>query len=168
MITYVYAFILTAVVAVTVEMLTPAGEGGRLGSHVRFIAGLCLLIALIQPLREGISILRSVADGRVSWPWEEMIPEAETDYEAILRDELTSLGKMEAEAWVSAVLMERFGIPKENHTCTVTVSLGDDGMTPVIDGVTILLTGASIFQNPHAIEAYITDRLRCSCTVAIG
>lgn len=162
---YVYGFILTAVMAVLVEMLVPAG--GKLGGHVRLVAGLCLLVALIGPIREGIGLLRSAADGSWEWGIPEEFPEIDTDYEGMLGDHLASLGQREMEAWVSTTLTERFGIPAERATVTATVTAGEGGV-PVLRHIHIRLTGSSVFKNPHEVEAFFTEQLGCPCTVAVG
>lgn len=167
---YIYAFLLTAVAAAIVELLAPVGEGGRLGGVVRFAVGLCLLVMLLNPLREGISLLRSIADGHLAINWEGEAPVEQLDYDGILQDELSDLGRSEVEAWVSATLAARFGIPAEHHTVTVSMAEGaaEDGGLPALTGITILLHGSSVFENPHQIESYFTDQLGCPCAVAIN
>lgn len=164
---YVYSFILTAVAAVLVELLAPTGEGGRLGGGVRLVAALCMLVMLIQPLQEGITLLRSIADGTPDFSWAGDISADESDYEHILQEELSGLGRGEVTAWVTDALADRFGIPKDNHTVTVTMGAAEGEAMPVVAHVTILLHGSSVFENPHQIEDYITDKLGCPCTVAI-
>ncbi len=165
---YLYAFILTAVAAVLVEMLAPSGEGGRLRSHVRLMAGLCMLVMLITPLREGLTLIRSIADGTLEWSWAEDAPTEESDYQNILEEGLSSLGQQEVAVWVKHTLEADFGIPPSNHTVTVTMVPAEGNALPAVAQVTILLHGASIFENPHQIEDYITDRLGCPCYVAIA
>ncbi len=164
---YIYAFVLTAVAAVMVEMLAPSEEGGRLGGSVRLVAGLCMLVMLLQPLKEGIALVRSLADGDVQISWDGSTPTDEQDYQDILQGELAALGRGEVVSWVSGILETSFGIPKENHTVTVEMAPVEGVELPAVAKVTILLHGASIFENPHQIEDYITDRLGCPCTVAI-
>lgn len=164
---YVYAFIFTAVAAVIVEMLATTGTGGRLGGAARLVAGLCMLVMLLDPLQEGISFIRSLADGRMELTWEGETSADESYYKDILQEELAGLGRSEVAAWVTAVMDSQFGIPAENHTVTVSVTPAEDGGLPAVTGITIVLHGASVFENPHQIEAYITDRSGYPCTVAI-
>lgn len=163
--TYVYALILTAVAAAVVELMIPEG---KLSGTVKGAVGLCLLLALLNPIKEGVAVIRQMADGEISPPWTgEDAPDAE-NYQDVLRDELAALGEKEVSAWVSDTLRDTFGIAVENHTCTVTMTVEEDGITPAVGHVTVVLSGVAIFENPHAIEAYISERLGCTCAVAVG
>ena len=71
---YILTLLSASLAASVVELLAPNGEGGRLASHIRMIAGLFLLVALLTPLREGIRLLREAADGDLSSRVEALIP----------------------------------------------------------------------------------------------
>ena len=161
-----YALIATAVAATLVELIAPQGEGGRRGGQVRLIAGLCILIALIQPLREGITLLRAVAEGNLS----EMIPDmelpSEEEYGSVWADTLEGLGEQEVASWVEGVLGREFGINPDNRRVQVICENTDS--TLCVREVRIALWGAAIWKDPHAIEAYVSERLFCPCTVSVG
>lgn len=163
--TYVYALILTAVTAVVVELMMPEG---RMSGVVKGVLGLCLLVTLLAPIKEGIALIRQVATGEITLPQGGDHMLNGEDYQGHLRDELATLGEQEVLAWVSMTLEQVFGIASKNHTCTVTMGVAADGMTPVVERVTLILSGTAIFEDPHAIEAYIAEQLNCSCTVAVG
>ena len=74
--TYILSLLAASLAAAVVELITPKGEGGRLVSHVRMVAGLFLLVALLAPLREGITLLLDAAQGDMASRVEELIPEA--------------------------------------------------------------------------------------------
>lgn len=162
-----YGLIAAAVAATLVELIAPQGEGGRLGGQVRLVAGLCILIALIQPLREGLTILRAVAEGDLS----EMLPDmelpAEDEYGSVWADTLAKMGEQEAESWVESVLEREFGISPDNRRVQVICEAGEDG-APCVREVRIALWGAAIWKDPHVIEAHISERLSCPCTVSVG
>lgn len=161
-----YGLIAAAVAATLVELIAPQGEGGRLGGQVRLVAGLCILIALIQPLREGITILRAMAEGELS----EMLPDVELppqeEYDSVWADTLVGMGEQEVESWVAGVLEREFRIDSDNHRVQVICETDDGALC--VQEVRIALWGAAIWKNPHAIEVYVSERLSCPCTVSVG
>ena len=48
---YILPLLAASLAAALVELLAPKGDGGRIAAHVRMIAGLYLLVALLNPLR---------------------------------------------------------------------------------------------------------------------
>ena len=105
--------LLTASLATAIaELLAPKGEGGRITAHIRMIAGLFLLVALLNPLREGVRLLRDIALGDPASRVEELIPPGSgTDYSAVFGDSLTAVSSREVEAWITVQLESRFDIP---------------------------------------------------------
>ena len=162
-----YGLIAAAVAATLVELIAPQGEGGRLGGHVRLVAGLCVLIALIQPLREGVTLLRAMAEGDLS----EVLPDvklpAEEEYDSVWSDTLAAMGEQEVTSWVEGMLEQEFGIHPDNRRVQVLCEATEDGALHVKE-VYIALWGAAIWKDPHAMEAYISERLSAPCTVSVG
>ena len=168
--------LLTAVGAAIIERLLPDKDGGATGA-ARFVAGLCLLIALLQPLLNGISLLRalSASDGtslaeRLNSQWTQNAPSdqalGEENQAALFADQLAAMGKEQVEAWVSASLNDRFGIPPAD--AKVTAACTSDGSTVTLTDVWISLTGTAVFTNPHIIEDWFEERLNCPCRVSVG
>ena len=167
MTTYILSLLSASLAAAVVELLSPKGEGGRLTAHVRMVAGLFLLVALLNPLKEGISLLRSAAEGDLTARLEAILPEeVPVDYEAFFGDTLTAVSRDEAEAFVVSALEGEFGIPPSG--CTVSVSCAyEDGVLTVCE-VRISLRGQWITRDPHPIEDYFAERLNCVCYVTVG
>ena len=160
-----YALIATAVAATLAELIAPQGEGGRMGGAVRLVAGLCILIALIQPLREGLALLRATAEGDLS----ALIPDVELsgeEYDSVWADTLASMGEREVASWVEGVLEQEFRITRGNYR--VQVICEQDDATLRVREVHIALWGAAVWKDPHAIEAYVSERLSCPCAVSVG
>ncbi len=162
-----YGLIAAAVAATLVELIAPQGEGGRMGGHVRLVAGLCVLVALIQPLREGVMLLRAMAEGDLA----EMLPDvelpAEEEYGSVWSDTLAAMGDQEVTSWVEGVLEQKFEISPDNRRVQVVCEVGENGVLHVKE-VYIALRGAAIWKDPHTIEGYVSERLSAPCTVSVG
>ncbi len=164
---YILTLLSASLVAAIIELLTPKGEGGRIAAHVRMIAGLFLLVALLNPLKEGILFLHSAAEGDLVGRIEEHLPHYDVyDYESAFRDTLTTVGKVETEAWVISALEAIFGIPSEG--CIVEAVCETQENTVALQEVRITLCGKYALEKPHPIEAYVTDQLKCPCYVTVN
>ena len=164
---YILTLLAASLAAAVAELLAPKGEGGRLSSHVRMIAGLFLLVALLEPLGEGIRLLRNTADGDLAARVESLLEGgAETDYGVVFGDSIAAMGEEEVSSWVTETLNTRFGIPSEGCTVSVSCSYGEETLT--VTDVRICLTGRYVLEDPHPIEAYVTEQLDCPCYVTAG
>lgn len=163
---YILPLLAASLAAALVELLAPKGDGGRIAAHVRMIAGLYLLVALLNPLREGLDLLRSAAEGDLTARLEGSVtaytPE---DYEAFFRASLSALGKDETQAQVTSALESVFGIPSD--ACAVEAVCESDGETLILREVRIGLKGKYALKNPHPIEKYFADALGCPCYVTV-
>lgn len=166
--TYILSLLVASLAAALVELLAPRGDGGRIASHVRMIAGLFLLVSLLSPLKVAVSYIRDVADGTLRddllAAYTPDIP-AE-DYEATFGATLASVGRDEVSAWVKTTLQDRFSVPPNNTT--VEVVCLSNGETLTVSEVRIALIGSSVWKDPHPIEAYITEQLACPCYITVG
>ena len=161
---YIMALVLTGIAAAIAELMSPSE---KLAGHIRLVAGLCLLVALLAPIRSVVAYFHTVSDGGLDA--EELLPELEGEhYGESFSEELERITAEETEAWVSGVLESRFGIPPDAREIYVKTETLDDGKAPSISRVDIVLHTSAILQNPHEIEAYVTSNLKCPCTVAIG
>ncbi len=164
---YILSLLSASLAAAVVELLAPKGEGGRLTSHIRMIAGLFLLVALLNPLREGLRLLRETADGDLSSRVEALIPsDIETDYEAVFGDNLAAIGSDEVRSWVVQVMETRFGIPAEGCAVWVACSYGEETLT--VTEIRISLTPAYLLSDPHPMEIYFAEQLNCPCYVTVA
>ncbi len=168
MTSYIMALLMASLAAAIMEMLAPRGDGGRIAAHVRMIAGLFLLVALLSPLQKGIALLRSVAEGSLEEDYfsEHLPAYTPTDYEAAFGSTIQAFSASEAEAWVHSTLQAAFGIPPEG--CLVEVICQTSDRTPILQEVRIALLGVYMLRDPHPIETYIADRLGCPCYVTVG
>ncbi len=163
---YILTILSASLVAAVIELLAPKGEGGRISSHVRLIAGLFLLVALLHPLREGILYLQSAAEGNLTDRLAEVIPEAsDEDFEEVFLGVLTDRGALETEAWVLSALETVFHIPPT--ACTVEAICEAEGNALALREVRIALSGDDSWKDPHPIEAYVSAQLQCPCYVTV-
>ena len=164
---YILTLLSASLAAAVAELLAPKGEGGRTASHIRMIAGLFLLVALLEPLGEGIRLLRNTAEGDPASRVEDLIPDGvETDYGVVFGDSIAAMGEKGVSFWVTETLETRFGIPSEGCTVSVICAYGEETLT--IKEVRICLTGRYVLEDPHPIEAYVTEQLTCPCYVTVG
>lgn len=163
---YILSLLSASLVAAVVELIAPKGEGGRMASYIRMVAGLYLLVALLNPLREGISLLRSMADGDLVSRVESLFPsDVETDYNGVFGDSLTAIGEDEICSWVTDAMESRFGIPPDG--CRAWASCAYDENILTITEVRISLQGNYALRDPHPIETYFSSQLDCPCYVTV-
>ena len=163
---YILPILSASLIAGVIEHLAPKGEGGRMAAHVRLIAGLFLLVTLLNPLREGILFLKSAAEGNLADRLTEVLPEASAkDYEEVFLGVLADTGVLETEAWVLSALETVFHIPPT--ACAVEVTCEAEGNTLALREVRIALRGEFMWEDPHPIEAYMSAQLQCPCYVTV-
>lgn len=164
---YILTLLSASLAAAVVELLSPKGEGGRIVSHIRMIAGLFLLVVLLNPLKEGVELLRRATDGSLTDRLESMLPaNPSADYEAIFGDTITAVSRDEVEAFVVSVLGSDFGIPPSG--CTVSASCVYEDAALTVTEIRIALHGVYMMKDPHPIEACFAERLNCDCFVTAG
>ena len=160
---YVVSVLTATLIAAVTEKLSPAGEGGRMAAHVRFVTALFLIVSLLSPLTAAVEYVRNLpGDGGIS---EWLTPSANPDYSQAFESTLISVSREEGMAWVVNILNSRFGIPPE--CCEVWVECVSDGETVGFQEVRISLKGDCILENPHPIEAYVSESLGCPCFVTV-
>jgi hypothetical protein len=164
---YMITLISASLAAAVVTLLSPKGEGGKLASHVRMVAGLFLLVALLDPLRAGLDLLREVVDGDLTAHPELVLPEGDAeDYGAVFGDTLTSISRAEVETYARSALEASFGIPSEDCTVSAVCIYEEESLTLI--ELRISLHGSHALVDPHPIEAYFAERLECPCYVTVG
>lgn len=171
-----YPLVLLSLGIGLLEFLLPGDRNSKTSSAWRAVAGLCILVAMLAPFAEGLSLLRALAfedaDGlRDRLEQSTLIPSAEPSPPPdALADRLAAAGAAEVEAWVYDALADTFGIPPANATVTarVTVGLSDSGDSARLEAVYISLSGSSALRDPHAIEAWFSDALGCPVLLSVG
>ena len=166
---YIYGIILVGVSCAVVELLSIGGES-KMKGHLRLVAGLCILVACIQPIKEGAAYIMDIANGEM----EIELPQGGTyekeDYQAMFDGAIADMTGQEIEVWVQNTLRDVFGITEDQSAVEVVMTeekSQDTGLTYPKD-VYICLTGKAILKNPHQIEAYMAEKLFCACYVSVG
>ena len=164
--TYILTLLAASLAAAVIQLLAPKGEGGKLGEHIRMMAGLFLLVSLLNPLKEGIALLRSAAAGELSEYLTVTVPEGDPeDYGAVFGDTLSFVGREEVGAWVISELDARFGIPPSGCRVSVACAVEEEMLT--VREVRIALLGSYAVRDPHPIESHVTKTLGCPCYVTV-
>ncbi len=164
--TYILTLLAASIAAAVIQLLAPKGEGGKLGEHIRMVAGLFLLVALLTPLKDGIALLRSAAEGELSEHLTVSVSDGVLgDYEAVFGAALSSVGQNEVKAWVVSELESRFGIPPSGCRVSVTCIVEEELLS--VCEVRIALRGEYVTQAPHPIESRVTEALGCPCYVTV-
>ena len=164
---YVLTLLSASLAAAVVTLLSPKGEGGRMTAQIRMIAGLFLLAALLPPLRTGIDLLRDAVNGDLTARLESMLPHGDTDsYEAAFGDTLTAVSRAEVEDFARSALQTEFGIPPENCAVSAVCTYEEELLS--LSELRISLHGSHSLVNPHPIEVYFTEQLKCPCYVTVG
>ena len=168
---YVLTLLSASVAVCVIELLLPKGDGGRVAAHVRLVAGLFLLVALLNPLREGLLLLRSAATGELGELLEDRlppIPSAEVYGEAF-GDTLSEVGRQEVEAWALETLELVFAVPAEGCAVEAVCEAEGNAETPTLTlrELRIGLRGKHALQDPHPVEDYFSERLGCPCFVTV-
>jgi hypothetical protein len=164
--TYILTLLAASIAAAVIQLLAPKGEGGKLGEHIRMITGLFLLVSLLTPLKEGIALLRSAAEGELSEHLTVEVPDgALGDYAGVFGDTLSFVGQEEVKAWVVSELETRFGIPSSGCRVSVTCAVEEECLT--VSEVRIALRGGYVTENPHPIESRVTEVMGCPCYVTV-
>lgn len=162
---YIYGLILVGVVAAVVELLAVGKDASRTKGYVRLMAGLCVLVACISPLREGVAYLKDMADGEFALDLPQGSGEG-NHYQDMFDGYLSNTGAEEIGAWVGSILTDTFGISAEHSEIEVRMTVREG--VPCPDEIYISLWGKAIIKNPHQIEDYISSRLSCACYVSVG
>lgn len=159
---YLYGLIALAVVCGIVEQLCPA----IMAKHMRLLTGICLLFALLSPIQglyeSGVRLpdaLSDLLDFMISDGRADALEHAEERWQ----EELLSLDAANVVRTLSLALQERFGIAASDITVGVTLNEAGDALSRVSVG----LSGHAIWQDTHAIEAYIRQILGCEVLVYI-
>ena len=151
---YIYSLILTALVTVIVELIIP--QDGATARQINFVCGLCIAVALIFPIKSGVEwLIDAKSNG-----FDIISGEIEAkDYQGVFSQEISKLGSDE----LKKSLCDKFNISSEN----IEVRLALDENCNV-GGITVILSGKGIMQNPHKLIQYLENTYGCTAQVAIS
>ena len=156
---YLYALLLVALATALVGILSPDGEKGGMGKHLRLLSSLLLICVLIAPLKSGIASLLEWSRGEIRIPGlEEPDPEADR---LQFQEQLDNASREYICQMLTQTLEQEFSIPSGEVRCMIQW----DGETPTL--VTVVLSGSAIWKDPEIIEEYVSTLLDCPCQSAI-
>ena len=161
---YLISLVTAALIAALVGILAPEGERGGLAKHMKLIASLFLICVLIAPLKGLTNTLQGLIDGN----WEISLPNGELGKDELQSDAEKALDEASEQYCADALgnaLCTQFSLSASDVRCTVDWERTDGESRPA--RVTVLLSGRAIWQDTHAIEAYVNDLLGCECITAI-
>ncbi len=151
--------IMTASLAIAlVNILTP----GTQVKYVKLVTSLVLVCVLIVPLKSAVETVIAWGSGELE------IPGIETDNTDDIQQELENATTEASKAYVAQRLSEALQAEFSMDTGTVRVHIEwSTGDTVRPRRVRVLLSGSSIWKNPHEIQAYVEELLGCECVTAI-
>lgn len=161
--TYLLTLIAASLIVALIGILSPDGEKGGIAKHMKLVTSLFLVCVLIAPLQTVIEGLQSLIDGSFE------IIGTENDYEEDYRAEMESTLDHASTSYFTEMLTqtiaEQFSISPSDLRCEVAWQTDGDGLTP--SGVTVILSGKAIWQDPKAIANFVTELIGCECVTAI-
>ena len=158
---YLLTVVAASLAVSVIGILSPAGEKGGLGKHVGLVSALILVCLIASPIKGALEMLRGWADGEI--PVLDELPVIDYGELSVAENDAAS------KRYFTNVLTERiasqFSLDSETVRCAVQWQTRKEQAYPT--HVTVILSGRSILQNPHEIEAYVSALLDCTCDVAI-
>lgn len=158
---YLFTVIAAAMITSVVSILSPSGERGGLSKHVGLLTALFLVCVLASPIKDTVEQLRSWADGDL--PLLDSVQKE--DFEGITDTAADLASKRYFAQMLTETLQTQFDLKDETVRCVVQWKETDGKATPT--GVTVILSGNGIWQDPHEIEEYVKALLDCPCQVAL-
>jgi hypothetical protein len=159
---YLLSLVGAALVAALVNILTPSGERGGIAAHQRLITSLFLVCVLIAPLEGAIKALRGLANGDLTGILQ-VTPPDQGEFGEQLNEALDSSSRQYFTQMLTQTVSEAFAIPLDEIRCTV--SWEESEQAPA--RVTVILSGRSIWKDPHAVADFVEQLLGCPCDTAI-
>ncbi len=156
---YLYALLLVSLATALAGMLSPDGEKGGMGKHLRLLSSLLLICVLILPLRDGIAYLVSWSQGELQIPGLEA--SEPDDYRDQMQENLDLASRDYFSQMLTKTLEQEFSITPGELRCIVRW----EEETPT--RITVVLSGSAIWKDPQAIEDYVEALLGCPCQSAI-
>ena len=157
---YFISLLTTALVGILIGMLCP--DGG-LAKHVRLLSALVLVCVLISPLKGAIEALRNFAENGIE------LPIGDSTQSEDLRNQFSEATDEASKSYFTQMLTEtlekEFSMPTGTVRCSIIWKKSGEQLSP--SRITVILSGSSIWKNPHEIETFVTTLLECECVTAI-
>lgn len=156
---YILSIIGVCVVGTLISVVSPNGEGGGLGKHIRLIIAICVIGVCINPINEVINYINEVNV-------EDLVgsdDKSETDYEEIFKEHYSAAEIYNLKVGIRQLLCDRFDV--DGAECSISVRLSEDGK---LSGIFITLYGSAVFKDTGEIEKYFADLFDCEIVTAIG
>lgn len=157
---YIISIIALAFICAVVSMLSPEGEGGGLGKHVKLISGLLLILACLSPI---ISLVKGLYDLDLAGLRYHYGKSSE-EYESIFLSELSIADVENVKQDVENRLAEKFGLKKESFSVSIRITPERDR----IDLILIRLFDSAIWTDTGKLEEYLERIYNCEVVTAIG
>ncbi len=156
---YLLALVGASLALGLISILTPQGSSG----HIKLLSSLMLILLLISPVK-------GVLDTVMEWSHGDLtLPGLEEDGGGDPSENLTATVTEASKDYFVRLLTERlqaaFDMKSGTVRCTVTWETVGEEIRPKL--VTVILSGASIWRDPHEIVDYVTELLHCECATAI-
>lgn len=156
---YVISVMCVSIVGSLVSLLSPEGEGGGLGKHVRLVFGLCIVIVLINPIKDVVCYIKNA-----EYEWVKDGGDQNSEkYEEIFYESYSSAEIENLKGGIKQLLYDRFEI--DGSECEISVSLNSEGG---LDRVLVTLYGGAVWKNTEEIEGYLYGILGCEIVTAVG
>ena len=146
---YIYGIICSAIAIGVTESLVP--EGAKTRPYLKLIFGLALLLVIVRPIGELVSMLPDLTSDISSNLFDG------SEYDDIADE---ALGEAYASG-ISAELEASFNL----NDFEVGILMGEDRRPR---RVVVTLMGKDIFKSPYKIEEHISLAFGCECIVVIG
>ena len=161
--TYLMSLLGAALLSILVSHLSPEGERGGIAKHVHLLSSLLLICVLLAPVQRLIDTLPSLLEGE----WLTQTENARDD--TIYREQLQeAIKKSSADYFtdmLAKTLCDEFSISQEELWCRVLWDPTASELTPT--GVTVVLSGRAVWQDPAKIRATVEALVKCPCDVVI-
>lgn len=160
---YLITIIGGSLVAAIIGILSPEGDKGGIAKHIKLLTSLFLVCLLIAPLKGVLEKVQGWTNG--SLPFFGSDDDTDESYEAILDGTIDQHSKKYFTQMLTEALQTQFSLKTGTIRCIVQWDGHGDDLHP--DLVTVILSGNAVWQDPHAIESFVTALLECDCAVAI-
>ncbi len=161
--TYLFSLIGAALTAAFFGILTPNGDGGKMSAHMRLLVALFFICVLIAPLKSALDTCIEFVNGELQLPGTN--DSGQEDYQKQLEEAIDNSSKSYFTQMLTKTLESTFSINTGNIRCTVHWEEQETEFRPI--RVTLILSGEAIWQDPEALESFVTDLLGCECVTAI-
>lgn len=155
---YIYSLIITSLVAILAELILPKADGDGAARYVDMISGLCIVIALLGPIRAGVTWLTEYQTNGISGVISSVELSEIDAYGQGFDIQLTAVTEEE----ILRCVCEKFAIKEQNIRLYASIS-----KEYKLASVTVILSGEGILENPSNIIEYVRNTFGCECTVAV-